>query len=298
MAAYEDVVPIAQDDGPNPVVPIAYPAEYARLMGFFRAFLASGERSPRVLDLTADLLEHNAAHYTVWHVRRQCLFALADGGDATVLGDEMDYSSEVASGNPKNYQIWYHRRALVERLGGTYARPELTFIQDMLVGDAKNYHAWSHRLWVLTTYGDWDGELAFIESLHDDDVYNNSAWNHRYSVVALSGAVDAAVCRREVDYALARVPGAEENESSWVFATAFAKRDAGAAAALVAFCEAAKRDGAWGASCGCLHAALVDLYGRDDATKPQAAACARALASELDVTRAKFWTHKAEALTA
>ena len=46
------------------------------------------------------------------------------------------------------------------------------------------------------------------------------------------------------------------------------------------------------------NAALVDLYGRDDATKPQAAACARALASELDVTRAKFWTHKAEALTA
>ena len=105
-------------------------------------------------------------------------------------------------------------------------------------------------------------------------------------------------CPAQVDYALARVPGAEENESSWVFATAFAKRDAGAAAALVAFCEDAKRDGGWGASCACLHAALVDLYGRDDATKPQAAACARALASELDVTRAKFWTHKAEALTA
>ena len=71
MASYEDVEAIPQDDGPNPVVPIAYPAEYSRLMSYFRAFLKSGERSPRVLELTADLLEHNAAHYTVWHVRRR-----------------------------------------------------------------------------------------------------------------------------------------------------------------------------------------------------------------------------------
>ena len=31
--------------------------------------------SPRVLDLTGQILEYNAAHYTVWHIRRKCLFA-------------------------------------------------------------------------------------------------------------------------------------------------------------------------------------------------------------------------------
>ena len=297
MSAYEDVEPIPQDDGPNPVVPIAYPAEYSRLMGFFRAFLKSGERSPRVLDLTADLLEHNAAHYTVWHVRRQCLFALAAADDANVLGDELDYAAEVATQNPKNYQIWYHRRALVEKLGAAFAAPELKFIAFALRGDAKNYHAWSHRLWVLRTYNDWGNELAYVATLHDDDVYNNSAWNHRHAVVAATtGPLDDETAGREVAYALARLPGAEENESAWVYATAFASRNAAAAETLAAFCEDALETAAWAKTSACLRAALVDLYAPKDAAR--AAACATALADDLDVPRAKYWRHKARTLEA
>ena len=90
-AAFADVTPVEQDDGPAPVCAIAYAPEYARLMGFFRAILESNERSPRVLELTAALAEHNAAHYTVWHVRRECLWALASS-DASILNDELRYS--------------------------------------------------------------------------------------------------------------------------------------------------------------------------------------------------------------
>ena len=103
-AAFADVTPIEQDDGPAPVCAIAYAPEYARLMGFFRAILESNERSPRVLELTAALAEHNAAHYTVWHVRRECLWSLA-ASDSNILTDELRYSAEVARENPKNYQI-------------------------------------------------------------------------------------------------------------------------------------------------------------------------------------------------
>ena len=62
----------------------------------------------------------------------------ADGGDGTVHGDEMDYSSEVASGNPKNYQIWFHRRAIVETLGDPAS--DLAFVSNVLMEDGKNYH--------------------------------------------------------------------------------------------------------------------------------------------------------------
>jgi hypothetical protein len=48
-AAFCDVVPVPQDDGPNAVVPILYADEYRELMGYFRACLVSGEHSPRVL---------------------------------------------------------------------------------------------------------------------------------------------------------------------------------------------------------------------------------------------------------
>lgn len=37
-----------------------------QLMDLFRAILRSGELSERVLDLTEDLLDENAANYTVW----------------------------------------------------------------------------------------------------------------------------------------------------------------------------------------------------------------------------------------
>lgn len=38
------------------------------LMDLFRAVLVSGEKTQRVLELTEDILETNAANYTVWRV--------------------------------------------------------------------------------------------------------------------------------------------------------------------------------------------------------------------------------------
>lgn len=48
-----------------------------------------------------------------------------------------------ADDNPKNYQIWHHRRALAEALGN--GRRELAFTATVFEADAKNYHAWTHR---------------------------------------------------------------------------------------------------------------------------------------------------------
>jgi protein farnesyltransferase/geranylgeranyltransferase type-1 subunit alpha len=56
---------------------------------------------------------------------------------------ELDYIDEFADENPKNYQIWYHRRAITNVLKNPYR--ELEFSSNVLNVDAKNYHAWAHR---------------------------------------------------------------------------------------------------------------------------------------------------------
>ena len=62
---WADVEPIAQDDGPKPVVPIAYTDAFRESMDRFRAILAKDERSPRALELTSDVIALNPANYTV-----------------------------------------------------------------------------------------------------------------------------------------------------------------------------------------------------------------------------------------
>eukprot|EP01037_Dinobryon_pediforme_P022734 gene22734-23980_t len=80
-----------------------------------------------------------------------------------------------ADDNPKNYQIWYHRRAIVEMLGD--GSRELEFTSTVFSIDSKNYHAWAHRQWALTRFNLWQGELEFISDCLQQDLRNNSAWN-------------------------------------------------------------------------------------------------------------------------
>ncbi|KAF2300195.1 hypothetical protein GH714_010590 [Hevea brasiliensis] len=176
-----------QDDGPNPVVPIAYKPEFEEAMNYFRAIYLSDERSPRALQLTHLVILLNPGNYTVWHFRRLVLEALnAD------LDEELDYVERIAKKNSKNYQIWSiingscssSYTLLFGIIGGgflklgTYATAkELQFTRKILSLDAKNYHAWSHRQWILQALGGWEDELDYCGQLLKDDVFNNSAWN-------------------------------------------------------------------------------------------------------------------------
>ena len=71
--AFPDLEPLPQDDGPDPVVQIAYSAEFVATMDIFRRVLAIGEFSERTLRLSAEVIELNAANYTAWQYRRKCL---------------------------------------------------------------------------------------------------------------------------------------------------------------------------------------------------------------------------------
>lgn len=167
---WDDIIPIAQNDSLEPIVAIQYSNEYKTKMDLFRGVMAIKEYSRRVLALTSTLLSMNAANYTIWQYRRECILAIQ-----YPFSEELDFLDDFSDQNPKNYQIWHHRRAIVELYGD--ASRELDFCMNVFDIDAKNYHAWSHRQWVLKTFNLWGNELEYVEYLIERDVRNNSAWN-------------------------------------------------------------------------------------------------------------------------
>ncbi|XP_047945221.1 protein farnesyltransferase/geranylgeranyltransferase type-1 subunit alpha [Salvia hispanica] len=219
---WADVRPVPQDDGPNPVVPIEYTDDFTETMDYFRAVYLADERSPRALHLTKEAILLNSGNYTVWQFRRLILDALnAD------LHEELQFLDQITRENPKNYQIWHHRRWLAEKLGGHVASKEHEFSREIFCKDAKNYHAWSHRQWVLQALGGWEGELAYCSELIEADIFNNSAWNQRYYVVSKSPLLGGLEVMRdsEVAYAIEAILTKPENESPWRYLRGLHKND-------------------------------------------------------------------------
>ncbi|KAF4731981.1 hypothetical protein FOZ63_027176, partial [Perkinsus olseni] len=172
---WKGVRPVLQDDGPKPLVQIQYTEEFTvmngsgdgvwavwerRTVGFqdihnyFRAVIEAGEASRRAFDLTAEVIDLNAANYTAWYWRRKCLEELADD---ELLQGELEFTREWATDSPKNYQVWFHRRWVVQRLFDKQllSKPdeEFDFTAEALSEDAKNLNAWSHRMFVVRLFG-------------------------------------------------------------------------------------------------------------------------------------------------
>mmetsp|Transcript_16503 Transcript_16503/g.25654 ORF Transcript_16503/g.25654 Transcript_16503/m.25654 type:complete len:367 (-) Transcript_16503:455-1555(-) len=242
---FPDITPIEQNDGPNPVCAIAYTAQFIVAYNYLRAILAKDERSERALQLTALCVKLNPANYTVWHFRRQCLEELYknkggnihhDGEDddshLKMLELDLQLAASLGGDNPKNYQIWYHRRALLQMiLFGSNAgvndksldrvRQELAYISFVLGNDGKNYHAWSHRQWIIKTSNRdelWNEEFDFGEKLIQIDPRNNSVWNHRW-FISHRGQHQSSLslndARTEAQYALDGAALDPYNESPW-----------------------------------------------------------------------------------
>ena len=73
---FADLEPLPQDEGDEPIVRIAYPPGFETAMNYFRRVVINGEYSERTLQLSAEVIGHNAANYTAWLFRRRCLAEL------------------------------------------------------------------------------------------------------------------------------------------------------------------------------------------------------------------------------
>ena len=145
----------------------------------------------RALKLSELCLQHNPANYTLWNYRRKCLAALSNLSNKTpsssssssksnsvpLLSEnqiihDLKLASSLGGSKPKNYQIFYHRRMLLQsafslslssssnetissgacdnkdldsstkstRDALEWAKEELHYVAQVLKEDDKNYH--------------------------------------------------------------------------------------------------------------------------------------------------------------
>ena len=186
---FQDITPLPQDEGVLfPICCIDYEYEFIQAMNYMRAILQSHEYSIRALHLSQFCLQYNPANYTLWHFRRTCLAKMEENNN-TVTEEEQEttdtvqhsqqrqplvilnaeqilYEFKLASylggSKPKNYQIWYHRRMMLQsaiHLSSissssttsstspttkstvpSWAKDELEYVAQVLQEDDKNYH--------------------------------------------------------------------------------------------------------------------------------------------------------------
>ncbi|KLT38326.1 putative pheromone maturation-related protein [Cutaneotrichosporon oleaginosum] len=215
---WSDVVPVPQDDGPDPLVPIMYSPIYREHMDYFRAVSATGERSDRVLELTEAIVRLNPAHYTVWQYRFATLVALKKD-----LAAELDLMNEFARANLKSYQVWHHRLLLLEALSPADPVDEIAFIHDSLGPDTKNYHTWAYLHWLYCHFSGlgrisdehWARELEWCDDMLKLDGRNNSAWGWRWFLRMARPGVEGLNGEEEIKYALEQIHIIPHNASAW-----------------------------------------------------------------------------------
>ncbi|GMR48672.1 hypothetical protein PMAYCL1PPCAC_18867, partial [Pristionchus mayeri] len=217
---WSDVTPIYESAEERAAVKIMYDEEFRDCFGYLRAILQSGEKSERVMKLIDTCIQKNAANYTLWQYRRECLKALNIDKKK-----ELKFLDEVILENPKNYQVWHHRRAIVESLGDVSG--ELAFTQEVLDDESKNYHAWQHRQWCVRRFElPAQPELDYSLKLIMEDPRNNSAWNYRYFILQRAGRLtDKNTIDTETNMALQLACKLPNNESVWNYLTGILAED-------------------------------------------------------------------------
>jgi hypothetical protein len=155
---FEDITPLPQSPSYDPYgqpCSIKYTSRFDEVMSLFRALRVRKERSRRMLGIAGEAVILNAANYTAWKERRNCLSFLLDEAKSVLekndlLLREVSFTNRVVADLScyKNYQVWQHRKVISQLLGE--AHQELDSSLQALSRDAKNYHAWSHRQWALS----------------------------------------------------------------------------------------------------------------------------------------------------
>lgn len=210
---YSDLTVLDIDTGlENELCKIMYSHHYRKLLGYFRALISKRELSKRALALTGELITASPALYTAWNYRFDIVKNLFQGNDNN-LNTELDWLDDFTLNNPKNYQIWSYRQALLKLYEQPKIQREYPITEIMIDDDTKNYHVWSYRKWVVLFFQDFSHEWKFTDVFIERDIYNNSAWTHRMFILKNIGTMERI--QEEIKYTTEKIKISPHNISPW-----------------------------------------------------------------------------------
>ncbi|SCV02367.1 LANO_0F17260g1_1 [Lachancea nothofagi CBS 11611] len=304
---YSDIQPLPISSGDkDELCQILYDDEYKEVMGITRALLEKSEFSERALHATSQAIQLVPAFYTMWNYRFQIVRKLY-GADPAKLNDELDWLDQFTLNNPKNYQIWSYRQALLKLHPSPQFLRELPILQAMLDEDTKNYHVWSYRRSCVFFFQNFDHELQFASDLITRDVYNNSAWCHRMFVLKsqFKPTPPTELLKTEIHYTKTQIELAPQNISSWNYLQGLYqefldnKFDAEVVDFALTFTSGAFDSLEKPSQILSSYALefLAHVYGQSKDTSDKACRAYRALSEIYDPIRKNFWNFKIRSLT-
>ena len=209
----KEITPVPQFSPEVKLLKINYTEEETKLMDIFRAVFLSKEISRRVYDLTSLVISFFPTNYCAWILRRECL----DKVKEIELKEELNWLDSILEPNQKNYQIWHHRKLLIEKLNDV--SHEKNMLDKIFSSEPKNFHAWTHRIWMIRRFDNTENEFEFIEKMLKDDVKNNSVWNYRFFLVLYTNGnkLEKNIIETEIKYALEKIKECPINECPYSY---------------------------------------------------------------------------------
>ncbi|KRW99542.1 hypothetical protein PPERSA_02400 [Pseudocohnilembus persalinus] len=214
---WDDIEPVQQYDGDATILNFKYTPDYQELMDYFRAIVQKQEISERAYEIAGFVIEVLCSNYNAWYIRKQCLEKLTD---KLSYENEKEFIDELIEQNEKVFQIWDHRKYVIEKLNDCSG--EIDFLEDVFYQDNKNYHAWSYRIWLCEQFNLYKDEWDLIQKYFKEDIRNNSAYNYRYFLFQYYFYKENEKnIDQELEFAFQMIQEDPENESSWNYLQGF-----------------------------------------------------------------------------
>ncbi|CAJ0636833.1 9231_t:CDS:2 [Entrophospora sp. SA101] len=171
---WEDVEPIPQDDGPNPLAPINYDPDYSRIMDYFRAISRKEEYNNDI--------RNNSA----WNQRYFVLFHNPKEPSDDLISREINYAISKIKITPNNISPWNYVKGVIAK-----SNQEIDILESLCKELIEKENISPHALGCLVNIYERRAKLGFEKDKdegikkYSGNIRNGNKLHENYSIISI-----------------------------------------------------------------------------------------------------------------